>query len=95
MIPTWIVLPAQFQVCSSNNPSSETASSLDALAEVLGSALLDSYHVDAHCARRGVRSAYMNPVNWAWETVGSSRKIKTLLVEGERMCACVHCSSCF
>ena len=92
MIPTGIVLPAKFRVCS-NHLSSETGSSLGALAEVLGSALLDSHHDDAHCSRRGVRLAYMNPVNWAWETVGSSRKIKSLLVEEERMCACVHCFS--
>ena len=88
MIPTWIVLPAQFQVCSSNNPSSETASSLDALADVLGSALLDSHHVDAHCSRRGVRSASMNPVNWAWETVGSSRKIEFVRRRRENVCVC-------
>ena len=85
MIPTWIGLPAEFWVCS-NNLSSETASSLGALAEVLGSALLDSHHIDAHCSRRGIRLAYMNPANWAWETVGSSRKIDFISRRRENVC---------
>lgn len=47
MIPTWIMLAVQVEARSFTSLTSETASSLGALANVLGSALLDSHHVNA------------------------------------------------
>lgn len=51
MIPMWIMLAVQFEAHSFTSLTSETASSLGALANVLGSALLDSYHVNAQLSQ--------------------------------------------